>query len=403
MTSMKILYHHRTTASDGSAVHINGLVDALRELGATVRVVAPKIAAKEVGDAGQASWVSRLRAGLPRFMHELGELAFNVPEAAALRRAVGEFEPDVIYQRSNLYLLSGARVARQHGLPLIEEVNAPYFHERSRHGGIALPQLANWAERRAWQRADEVITVTGVLADMVASQGVARDRLHVMHNGIDRSLLSSSALDPQAKVRLNLAQYTVLGFTGFVRDWNGLDTVLDQLARPEGRNWYLLIVGDGPARPGLEQRAHGLGVASRLRFTGIVKRSEVAGYVSAFDIALQPAANPYASPLKLFEYMALGRAIVAPDQPNIREVLTHETDALLFTPDDPAALAIAIRRLAEDPELRNRMATSAPLTVRQRQLTWRSNAQRVLGIAERLISSSHAQGKWVEQSARTRT
>ena len=150
---MKILYHHRTTARDGSAVHINGLIDALQELGVEVQVVAPKIAASEVGDARQASWVSSLRAGLPRFVHELGELAYNFPETTALRDAVQRFRPDLIYQRSNLYLLSGAHVARQFGLPLIEEINAPYFHERSRHGGISLPALANWAERRAWLRA----------------------------------------------------------------------------------------------------------------------------------------------------------------------------------------------------------------------------------------------------------
>ena len=286
---------------------------------------------------------------------------------------------------------------------MIEEINAPYFHERSRHGGISLPPLANWAERRAWIRADEVIAVTGVLADMVAARGVPRERLHVMHNGIDRGLLTSTAVDPQAKARLSLSQYTVLGFTGFVRDWNGLDNVLDQLARPEGRDWFLLIVGDGPARPGLEQRARDIGVASRVRFTGVVKRPDVAGYVSAFDVALQPAANAYASPLKLFEYMALGRAIVAPNQPNIREVLTHEKDALLFEPDDPASFAHAVQRVAEDAELRARIASTAPLTVRQRQLTWRSNAQRVVDIAERLVASSRPQDKWVEQGARTRT
>ena len=107
-----------------------------------------------------------------------------------------------------------------------------------------------------------------------------------------------------------------------MRDWNGLEPVIDQLARTDGQRWFLLVVGDGPARAALEERARDLGVATRVRFTGVVRREEIPALVSAFDIALQPAANPYASPLKLFEYLALGRAIVAPDQPNIREVLT---------------------------------------------------------------------------------
>ncbi len=75
-----------------------------------------------------------------------------------------------------------------------------------------------------------------------------------------------------------------------------------------------------------------LGIASRVHFTGIVERDDVAKYVAAFDIALQPAVVAYASPLKLFEYLALGKAIVAPGQPNIREILTHEKNALLFDP-----------------------------------------------------------------------
>ncbi len=301
-----------------------------------------------------------------------------------MQRAVDAFRPDVIYQRSNLFLLSGAWVAARAGLPLIEEVNAPYFLERSRHGGIAIPALANWAERRAWCSADAVITVTGVLADIVAAQGVPRDRLHVMPNGIDRSLLRPEAVDAGAKQRLGLGAYTVLGFTGFVRDWNGLDGVLEQLARPEGRNWFLLVVGDGPARSALEQRARQLGVTERLRFTGVVRRADVPGYVSAFDVALQPAANPYASPLKLFEYMVLGRAIVAPDQPNIREILTADQDAVLFDPADPVALGEAVQRLAGDGALRTRLAATAAATVRSRNLTWRHNAERVVALASRL-------------------
>jgi glycosyltransferase involved in cell wall biosynthesis len=125
-------------------------------------------------------------------------------------------------------------------------------------------------------------------------------------------------------------------------------------------------------------------VARRLHFTGLVERSAVAEWTSAFDIALQPAANPYASPLKLFEYMAMRRAIVAPDQPNIREVLRHEANALLFEPGDAESFATAVRRLAFDPDLRARLAHAAAETVRQRNMTWAHNARRVTELAEQL-------------------
>jgi glycosyltransferase involved in cell wall biosynthesis len=378
---VRVLYHHRTSASDGSAVHIDGLVEALRSLGAEVRVVAPPIAE---GAASSRRGISALRRRLPRLGHELGEVAYNVPEARRLGRAIAEFKPDVIYQRSNLYLLSGASLAARCGLPLIEEVNAPYFIERSRHGGIAWPALAQWAEKRAWRSADAVVAVTQVLADIVARTGAAPDRLHVMPNGIDASLLRADAVVADAKARLGLGDVTVLGFTGYVRDWNGLDGVLDVLSQPFASGCVLLVVGDGPARAKLEARARQLGVAGRVRFTGVVARAEVPKYVSAFDIALQPAANPYASPLKLFEYLALGRAVIAPRQPNIVEVLEDGRNALLFDPQSRIALGDAIRRLAGDGKLRTRLSVAARETVLRRDLTWRRNAERVLELAESL-------------------
>ncbi|HKU65491.1 MAG TPA: glycosyltransferase, partial [Rhizomicrobium sp.] len=108
----------------------------------------------------------------------------------------------------------------------------------------------------------------------------------------------------------------------------------------------------------------------------------LAGYISAFDIALQPEVTAYASPLKLFEYMALGRAIIAPDAPNIREILTHEVDALLFEPDNPQSLATAIRRLAGDGALRARLGTAAAGKIQREDISWARNARRAISLVQ---------------------
>ena len=148
---------------------------------------------------------------------------------------------------------------------------------------------------------------------------------------------------------------------------------------------HLLLVGDGPVRDELEQQAQRLGVADHVTFTGVVQRDQVASYVAAFDIALQPAVVAYASPLKLFEYLALGRAIVAPSQANIREVLEDGVNAVLFDPEDEAGLVKAIQRLIEDPALRQRLALKAGATISERGLTWHANAQRVTQLARSLM------------------
>ena len=173
----------------------------------------------------------------------------------------------------------------------------------------------------------------------------------------------------------------MLGFTGFVREWHGLDKVIDMIATdPPDSVRTLLIVGDGPARVPLEQQAARLGIGHRVRFTGVVERDDVARYVAAFDIALQPAVTAYASPLKLFEYLALGKAIIGPAQSNIEEILTDGENALLFDPADPLAMPHAISRLCADPLLRVRIADNARRTIADQKLTWLENAQRVVDL-----------------------
>ena len=388
---MKILYHHRTTASDGSAVHIDGLSSALRGLGAEVVMIEPPTTRRSAAVMTSSSSTS-LRQKLPRWLHELLELIYNVPEWLRLQAAIVRHRPDLIYERSNLYLLSGMIAARCSRVPIIEEVNSPLFIERSGHGGIALVSLARWSERWIWRRADAVVTVTHVLADIVANVRGNRGSIEVMPNGVDRKLFAPDRIEREAKRKLHLEGKTVLGFTGFVRDWNGLEQVVDMLPRlrPEV---VLLIVGDGPARSSLERRARAAGVAARVIFTGVVVRDSVASLVSAFDIALQPAVNPYASPLKLFEYLALGRVVLAPDQPNLREVLTHGENAWLFDPSEPGAMQRAIERLLNDVDARQRLALAALNTIQERELTWERNAERVLELARQVSGDTPGRAK----------
>ena len=387
---MRILYHHRTASKDGQAVHIEELIHALRELGHEVRVVGPAGDDGRGGDAmGQdVGWVQRLREGLPKAVYELLELGYSLLSYLRLARAAREFKPDVIYERYNLFLLSGVMLKSRTRLPLLLEINAPLADERQRFGeGLALPRLAHWAERWVWRGADVALPVTAVLAAQVRARGVSAERVVVIHNGINETHFATAPSVADAKARLGWADALVLGFTGFVRDWHGVDRVLHWLASADApAHARLLVVGDGPARADLEALSQQLGLTARVRFTGVVPREQVPAYVAAFDIALQPAVVPYASPLKLFEYLALGKATVAPRQPNIEELLNDGDNALLFDPQQAGALQAALTRLCRDEALRLRLAEGAAATIARQGLTWRANAQRVVALAAALQS-----------------
>lgn len=208
---------------------------------------------------------------------------------------------------------------------------------------------------------------------------MARERITVVPNGIVPERFPLPGLRPSDGP-------VMLGFVGFIRAWHGLDTVVAGMARQsDGPPVSLTIVGDGPAREDLEAQAAALSIAGRVRFTGLVPHEQVPGLVGGFDIALQPKVTPYASPLKIFDYMAAGCAIVAPDQPNIREILRHEETALLFDPDDAGAMWQAIHRLTQDTALRQRLGAAARAELERQDYTWRGNAARIVGWAEQEI------------------
>jgi glycosyltransferase involved in cell wall biosynthesis len=371
---MRILYSHRVQSRDGQSVHIEELIKALRRSGHDVRAAGPGLY-KAADFGGESRLVLALRRLVPAAFFEIMEILYNLPALLKALRICRGFAPDLIYERYSLYFFCGVLLKWWFRIPLYLEVNSPLATERGRYGGLNLHSLAARLERMAWRSADRVLVVTAALGDIVAAAGVERDRIVVTPNGIDLAAF------PAAPYRARPGAPVTIGFIGFVREWHGVDAVIDGLAaertEPPIR---LIIAGDGPVRPALERQAAELGVADRVEFVGLQPRARVPELIAGFDIALQPRAVAYASPLKLFEYMACGRAIVAPDQPNIREVIDDET-GVLFDPKAPGAVWRAIHELALDPARRERLGRAARARLETRDYTWDGNAARITALA----------------------
>jgi len=369
MPRLRILYNHRTRARDGQSVHIDELIGAFRDQGHAVEICGPTRI-----DAMQEGPERRL---LPKSLYELAELAYSGIELVQLLHAARRVRPDFIYQRANVHMLGALWASRILGIPLFLEVNAPLAKERGKTNGFAWPALARWSEQYLWRRADRLLPVTRVLAQELIDTGVPAQRITVIANGVNPARFARQ--DRQAAKRaIGLGAAPVLGFIGYVRKWHGLEQVIDLLARDDRlADAHLIVVGDGPAKAELKARAQQRGVENRVFFTGVVVRDDVARIAAAFDIALQPDVTAYASPLKLFEYMALGHAIVAPDTANIREVLTDGENALLFSPGNFDAFADAVGRLAADPVLRQRLGAAAARDITSKDRTWAGNARTI--------------------------
>lgn len=378
---MKILYHHRVASRDGQFVHIEAIIDALRQQGHEVIVVAPTISdATEFGDDG--GWMSRLRHALPGFVSELLEFGYSFYDFVKLVQAIRKHRPDAIYERYNLFLPSGIWAKQLFNLPLILEVNSPLYKERAAYGGIRLPMLAKWSELYAWRNADHILPVTHVLADYLYQAGVRQSDVTVLANGIDASQFNVTTHYDRLP---DLAGKTVIGFVGFCREWHRLDLVVETIADMRNPNLVLLIVGIGSVMDELQKKARELNIEQQLLIAGLVSREEMPKWLAQVDIALQPAVTPWCSPLKLIEYLATGKAVVAPDSPNIRELLIHESNALLFEEGNNQQMLAAIKRLVVEADLKADVQRQAVATIENRQLTWHQNAQKIVQLFQMLL------------------
>lgn len=368
---MKILYHHRIASKDGQYVHVESIINALRSLGHEVVIVAPKVAEKnEFGSDG--GWVSKLRANLPKWIAETLEFIYAFSVFIKLSIAIIKHRPDGIYERYNLFLPSGIWAKKLFGLKLILEVNSPLYDERSQYGGIALDRLALWSEHYVWRNADHVLPVTKVLAKYVTKAGVPDERITVLHNGIDTTQFypgEESDRDEMFKNKLTI------GFVGFCREWHILDEVMTMLANENRSDLMLLIVGDGPVSDSLKAHAVALGMEDNFHITGLVTRDQMPHWLDQIDIAIQPAVTPWCSPLKLIEYLAKGKAIIAPDTDNIKELLQDNHNAVLFDHNSPEEMIDGIRRILRDKTLRDNLQKRASETIKEKSLTWESNAR----------------------------
>ncbi|WP_120512938.1 glycosyltransferase family 4 protein [Photobacterium salinisoli] len=387
---MKILYHHRVASKDGQYVHIEAIISALREQGHEVVVVAPAVS--DQADFGaDGGWVSKVRHMLPRFLCELLEFGYSVYDFGKLCITLYREKPDAIYERYNLFLPSGILAKQLFNVPLLLEINSPLFDERNAYGGLSFTWLARWSELFTWRNADHTLPVSHVLASYVRRAGVPESAISVIPNGID-----SRVFHPVTgkEKKPELAGSLVVGFVGFCREWHQLDHVLSLIAdfnrqrNPDDPEVKFLIIGDGPVLDTLKKQARDLKAEHQIHITGLIDRQHIAEWLTQIDIALQPAVTPWCSPLKLIEYLACGKAIVAPDSDNIKELLTDGENALLFKAGHLPDMLNQVKRLLSDEALRQELSEHAAASITRQQLTWSDNARKIVSIFESLIARS---------------
>jgi glycosyltransferase involved in cell wall biosynthesis len=363
----------------GDVVRARSLIQALRALGHEVNVVA---AAEE---AATSTAVRTYRGVVRRLLPRWAALALRTSGRMALARAharrvavqARQQAADLIVETQMHGVPSGTRAARAAGRPLLLDDCSPPEEE------IALGTVMAGLTRRAFRHeanGASILTVSSeALARKLVDDGVPREKLAVVPNGVDLAGFSPRHREA-TRSRLGLDGRLVLGFVGSFQPWHRVDLLLESITLLDPSiPFHLLLVGDGDGRAPALDRAADLGIAGRITAPGALPHSEATAALAACDIGVLPGTNHYGQPMKLTEYGAAGLPAVAPDLPPVREILRDGETGLLFTPGDALGLSDALTRLAKDTRLRARFGHAARVAAEER--TWALSAHRMMEAA----------------------
>jgi glycosyltransferase involved in cell wall biosynthesis len=393
LAALRVAYLRSTpspgTPAGGAATHIKGFVSAATELGTQVNLISNDYIAglhqKEL------TLVDPEPAGTTRAAFDLRN---NLIFSAGALREIERAPVDLIYQRYGRFTWAGVESSLRTGAPLFLEYNGSEVWIGKHWDMSGMIPLLERFERLNLDAAARIFVVSEVERRNLLRAGIADEKIVVNPNGVDTETFRPDIGGAVVRRDLGVREDEVLaGFVGTFGPWHGVLTLAEAITRlPDDCGVRFLLVGAGRLRDEVERIVRSAGKAERVIFAGHVEHGRVPLLLDACDILLSPhvaledGSEFFGSPTKLFEYMAMGKGIIASRLGQICEVLADGETALLVEPGNAQELSEAILRLGGSRELRESLGAAARRVAVERH-TWTHNAGRVLDSYRELVET----------------
>ena len=329
------------------------------------------------------------RAG--RVTREVEDICLNRVLLSAAQRLAVRLRPSFVYQRYDAFMTCGMELSASLNRPLVLEWNGSALwarhNWRTRHRGKEVfDRVLRDIEHESLIRSLVIRAVSTRAAEMAVECGADRDRVVAIANGVDVAAI------PPPVPNDNSAGSPTIGWVGSFGPWHGAPVVVEAMARLPGVR--AVLVGDGAQRDDCLALATRLGVDRRIEWTGALRHDEAVARMSACDLLVSPPDVPpdgqsfFGSPTKIFEFMAIGRPIVASGLEQIAEVLVDGHTAKLVRPGDVEDFAAGVRDVLSSPDRGRGLGLAARAEVAEYH-TWDRRAQDLLERLSRVDPGSH--------------
>jgi glycosyltransferase involved in cell wall biosynthesis len=370
-------------SNGGAMSHIRGVLCSLKAAGRTCRVFS---GTPLVQDAFENEIVAA--GNRPYLFWQSAMLAYNFVFARRVQEHLATATPRYLYQRHCSFSIAGALLSRRLKVPLILEYNGPQGWIADHWDPTFFRNLLSLCEEVTLRCANRIIVVSDALEAELLQRGIGADRIRVNPNGVDADYFCPGRGREPGRKRLAVGPDEVLvGFVGSFSLWHGIEVLQQAIVRllndPAPCRLRFVLIGDGLLHGEMRSALAAYEESGAVIFTGSRPRDEVVEFLDASDILVSPhtptpdGSRFFGSPTKLFEYMAMGKGIVASRLEQLAEVLVHDQTALLVSPGSVEELAEAIRQLASDAKKRESLGAAARQAAVEHH-SWAQNVARAL-------------------------
>lgn len=370
----------------GNIVHIISMIESFRKLGCEVISLIAGENAEEKKSTTIYKIIERFMVRpLSFILRDSYKILYNYKFYKFYKNHLKKTAPDLIYERNCFFHFGCSMLAKNLRIPYIMEINSPpeavKFHKPSYLLSWVIGPIQKWAAKNA----DAIIVISSPLHNYFINKGITPEKIYVLPNGVDCELFDHEKVKSNIRAKYNLGEKIVVGYVGSTNKYQRLDFLIETAKRvvKDVKNIHFLVVGPIRDKRSIDKLLKRGNMSKYFTFIGGVPHEEMPQYISAIDIGIQIHSNSYRSPIKIFAYGAMGKAVIAPNFEAIREISLHEENILLFKNLDAEDFANCIIRLAEDPELRKRLGNNLKEHICKNH-TWQKNAERVLQIYDKI-------------------